>query len=139
MDASGIGSGDAGGGLPAFLRPVSGFDQDFSFEYDTRQDSKKVDDPGFGLRGCFLYLVKSIPCLQTFVNFVSRLEWPQRPEPNEDDWINKPTTSLGFGGVILLNSVFMAIETELHGEPKSAFIVIESFFLLVFSVEIVLR
>jgi hypothetical protein len=85
------------------------------------------------------FVVQTIGPLQRFVNWVENIEWPQRPEPNEDDWINKPTTSLGFGAIILLNSVFMAIETELRGEPKRVWIVIECVFIVIFSVEILLR
>jgi hypothetical protein len=47
-------------------------------------------------------------------------------------------TSLGFGGVILLNAIFMAIETE-YPRPKSVWIAIEIIFIVVFSAEILLR
>jgi hypothetical protein len=141
MDGSSIANADGQGGgatLPAFLRPVSEFDNDFGFEYDTRQDSTKDLDPGV-IKKLLKYVVQKIGPLQRLINCLSELEWPTRPEPNEDDWINKPTTSLGFGALILLNSVFMAIETEYMGEPKLVFMCIESVFLVVFTAEIVLR
>jgi hypothetical protein len=139
MDGGGIAAPESGDpALPAFLRPVGEHDYDFTFEYDPRQDQKAKRESKYGIRKSVSYVVENIGPLQRFVNWVSKIEWPTRPEPNEADWINKPTTSLGFGALILLNSFFMAIETE-YPEPKPFWIAVEIAFIVIFSVEIILR